>query len=43
MYKRCRARRPEARSTASGGSGGLVGVKQGQEEIMAYFGEVFSR
>jgi ketosteroid isomerase-like protein len=26
-----------------GGSGVLSGVKQGQEEIMAYFGELFSR
>jgi ketosteroid isomerase-like protein len=26
-----------------GGSGGLAGNKQGQEEIMAYFGELFSR
>ncbi|MEO8282858.1 MAG: nuclear transport factor 2 family protein [Pseudarthrobacter sp.] len=26
-----------------GGSGGLAGVKQGQDEIMAYFGELFSR
>jgi ketosteroid isomerase-like protein len=26
-----------------GGSGGLAGVKQGKEEILAYFGELFSR
>ncbi|WP_314215865.1 nuclear transport factor 2 family protein [Pseudarthrobacter equi] len=26
-----------------GGSGGLAGDKNGQEEIMAYFGELFSR
>ena len=26
-----------------GGSGGLAGVKQGQEEILAYLGELFSQ
>ncbi|MGO4189930.1 nuclear transport factor 2 family protein [Pseudarthrobacter sp. TAF60_1] len=26
-----------------GGSGGLAGVKQGSDEILAYFGELFSR
>jgi ketosteroid isomerase-like protein len=26
-----------------GGSGGLAGVKQGSEEIMAYFGDLFTR
>jgi hypothetical protein len=26
-----------------GGTGGLAGVRQGPEEVMAYFGELFSR
>ncbi|MET3721840.1 MULTISPECIES: nuclear transport factor 2 family protein [unclassified Arthrobacter] len=26
-----------------GGSGGLAGVKQGSDEVLAYFGELFSR